>query len=351
MSTPVSNTLHSLRTEPYYLGSDGVVSRVKWTAAPDGQTEILVADPGTADAVDILATELSPVILTMIGQIRTDRNYLTIDGLYNPEHPMPWQVGRSAVENLLNGTATCLLGPVPAGLPEGNLEWPRYVEKIDEILRNVLPMVNKSGFFTREDGRPVLKFVHKPFEARDPNDVLPMPGVQAGSGVSSTDVNASKDVSTGDTPNGATNHAKYNAAHIEALEALDGDREPEFRTVNVPAHPRIRDAILDLAHTHMFNPLCAFMHENRDSPIVPAQYGTVLPGALVRISFTLSHRLMRRPVNVSHFTATINEIEVLHRPVAVSMTPDKAQKQKMFLKRRRIDEPTAGRDLRKRTRN
>ncbi|KDN37961.1 hypothetical protein RSAG8_09812, partial [Rhizoctonia solani AG-8 WAC10335] len=59
----------------------------------------------------------------------------------------------------------------------------------------------------------------------------------------------------------------------------------------------------------MFNPPCAFMHESRDSPIVPAQYGTVLPGAVVRISFTLSHRLMCRPANVSHFTATINEIE------------------------------------------
>jgi hypothetical protein len=135
------------------------------------------------------------------------------------------------------------------------------------------------------------------------------------------------------------------------LVALDGDREPEFRTVNVPAHPRIRNAILDLAHTHVFNPLCAFTHDNRDAPIVPAQYGTVLPGAVVRLSFTLSHRLMRRPANVSHFTATTNVIEVLHRPIAISMTPDKALKQRMFLKRQRIDEPTTGRDLRKRTRN
>ncbi|KDN51724.1 hypothetical protein RSAG8_00272, partial [Rhizoctonia solani AG-8 WAC10335] len=99
------------------------------------------------------------------------------------------------------------------------------------------------------------------------------------------------------------------------------------------------------------NPPCAFMHESRDSPIVPAQYGTVLPGAVVRILFTLSHRRMCRPANVSHFTATINEIEVLHHPIAVSMTPDKALKQKMFLKRRRIDEPTAARDLRKHARD
>ncbi|KDN40505.1 hypothetical protein RSAG8_08125, partial [Rhizoctonia solani AG-8 WAC10335] len=150
---------------------------------------------------------------------------------------------------------------------------------------------------------------------------------------------------------GAANCLKYDAAHLEALEALDGDREPEFRTINLPAHPHNRDAILDLAHTHVFNPLCAFTSQNWDAPIVPAQYGTVLPGAVVRISFALSHRLMRRPVNVSHFTATINEIEVLHRPVAISMTPGKAMKNKMFLKCRRNDEPVAARDPRKRARN
>ena len=119
----------------------------------------------------------------------------------------------------------------------------------------------------------------------------------------------------------------------------------------MPAHPRNREAILDLAHTHMFNPLCAYLSENRDAPIVPAQYSTVLPAAVVRISFTLSHRLMRRPTNVSHFTATINEIEVLHRPSVSSMTPGKALKHKMFLKREREDESTAVRERKKRARN
>ncbi|KDN34227.1 hypothetical protein RSAG8_12686, partial [Rhizoctonia solani AG-8 WAC10335] len=185
-------------------------------------------------------------------------------------------------------------------------------------------------------------------QARDPNNVLAKPAPQIVTEVSSTDAGAPKDASnTGAASAGAANCLKYDAAHLEALEALDSDREPEFRTINVLAHPRNCDAILDLAHTHMFNPLCAFTSENQDAPIVPAQYGTVLPGAVVRISFTLSHHLMRRPVNVSHFTATINEVEVLHRPVAISMTPGKVMKNKMFLKCQRNDEPVAAHDLRK----
>ncbi|EUC57883.1 hypothetical protein RSOL_233830 [Rhizoctonia solani AG-3 Rhs1AP] len=284
----------------------------------------------------------------MVGQIRSDRNYLSIDGLFNPDHPMPWQAAHTATENLISSTASCLFGPAPASLPEANAEWPRYVERIEDIMRNVLPMVNKTGFFSREDDRVVLKFVHKPFEARDANTVLPKPTMAKDS---STEASTAKNKLTVGSTSDGTNDVKYDSAHLAALEALDGDREPEFRTINVPAHPRNREAILELAHTHVFNPLCAFMHEDRDSPILPAQYGTKLPGAVVRISFTLSHRLMRRPANVSHFTATINEIEVLQRPTVISMTPGKALQQKMFLKRRRNDEPDTGRELRKRSRN
>ncbi|KDN34226.1 hypothetical protein RSAG8_12685, partial [Rhizoctonia solani AG-8 WAC10335] len=149
MSTPINTALHSLHTDPYYLGSKDIVSRLKWTAAPDGQVEILVAKPGNTDT---LAADLSPVVLTMVGQIRLDWNYLMIDGLFNPDHPMPWQVDHSAVENLISGTASCLLGPAPASLPEAHAAWAHYVEHIDDILKNVLPMVNKTGFFAREDG-------------------------------------------------------------------------------------------------------------------------------------------------------------------------------------------------------
>ncbi|KAG8689567.1 hypothetical protein FRC11_001905 [Ceratobasidium sp. 423] len=350
MSAPISNAVHALRSDPYYLGSEGVVSRVNWTAAPDGQTEILVADPGNSDSPP---SELSPVVLTMVGQIRSDRNYLTIDGVFNPDRPMPWQVTHTTKENLISGIASCLLGAAPASLPEANAEWAHYIAHIEDILRNVLPMVNKTGFFTREDGRVDLKFVHKPFEAREPGDVLAKPASATGASSSQDTPTTTQLYSEATISDGVANHMTYDPAHLAALEALDGDREPEFRTINVPAHPRNREAILDLAHTHVFNPICAFVYDNRDSPIPPAQYGTLLPGAVVRISFTLSHRLMRRPANVSHFTATINEIEVLHRPTTVSMTPGKALKQKMFLKRRRNDEPIAssGRDLRKRIRN
>jgi hypothetical protein len=80
------------------------------------------------------------------------------------------------------------------------------------------------------------------------------------------------------------------------------------------------------------------MHGHRNSPIPPTLYGTVLPGAIAIITFTLSHRLIRRPKNSSHFTATINEIEVLERPTKISLTPSKIANKQMFKKRKHDDQ-------------
>lgn len=66
----------------------------------------------------------------------------------------------------------------------------------------------------------------------------------------------------------------------------------------------------------------------------PAEYSTVLPGAIAQVTFTLSHKLIKRPKNsTSHFTATINEIEVLERPARISLSPAKVNNQAMFRKR------------------
>ena len=123
-----------------------------------------------------------------------------------------------------------------------------------------------------------------------------------------------------------------NAYHHNYI-ALDSERDPAFRTINVPVQPGNRGLPTKVAPTHRFNPLCATMRTNHHV-LRPAEYSTVLPGAIAQVTFTLSHKLLKRPGNsTSHFTATINEIEVLERPARISLSPAKANNQAMFRKR------------------
>ena len=66
-------------------------------------------------------------------------------------------------------------------------------------------------------------------------------------------------------------------------------------------------------------------------------------GAIALVSSTLLHRLSKRNGgSVSHFTTTINDIEVLRRPATVSLTPAKSKIQHMFRKRAQPDSDEPG---------
>lgn len=80
--------LDDARADPNYLGNDDVASRSTWMPAPDGQSEILVP----ASAANTPADDVEPTVLKMLVQLSGDRFYLTPDGHFNPQNPMPWQV-------------------------------------------------------------------------------------------------------------------------------------------------------------------------------------------------------------------------------------------------------------------
>ncbi|KAG9079183.1 hypothetical protein FS749_008753 [Ceratobasidium sp. UAMH 11750] len=83
--------------------------------------------------------------------------------------------------------------------------------------------------------------------------------------------------------------------------------------------------------THEFNPLCAFEHGSRQ-PIIPAEYGLKLRGAIVEAHFTLSHRfIMRRDVGkTSHFTATVDELVILGMPAETPLAPSMERNRALF---------------------
>lgn len=317
MAFPVERVLRDAQSDPDYLGHKDVASRSVWIAAPDGQSEVLV--PRTA--ADAPPDEIVPTVLKMIVQLLGDKFYLTPDGHYNPERPMPWQTGRSPVENFVGGRGSVLLGPVPITHQTLHAEWERYRPNIESILRAVLPCVSKTGFYTQDGSRMALKLIHSFFEPR-PHPFQDEEAVTSNTENEDPDVDAAEqDEQTG------FDHTRI------ALEALEEDRDPQFRTVNVPTHPLNQSTLLEAARTHEFNPLCVFMYGQREDPIPPSQYGTMLPGATAIVTFTLSHRILRRPKNTSHFSATINEIEILERPTRISLTPAKTSNQRMFRKR------------------
>ncbi|QRV97739.1 hypothetical protein RhiJN_25758 [Ceratobasidium sp. AG-Ba] len=114
----------------------------------------------------------------------------------------------------------------------------------------------------------------------------------------------------------------------------DSDREEPFKTVNVPVQPENKPLLRQLAIYHQYNPLRAYMRETPNIPLRPDEYTSVLPGAIAQLTFTLTHRLMKRGVPYSHFTATLDEIEIIQRPTKFSLTPSKLTKKDLFRKRR-----------------
>jgi hypothetical protein len=76
--------------------------------------------------------------------------------------------------------------------------------------------------------------------------------------------------------------------------------------------------------------LCAF-EEGAATPILPAEYGPKLRGAIVEACFTLSHKIINCQNGLtSHFVATIDELIILGMPMEVSLSPSKMKHKKLF---------------------
>ncbi|KAG8742333.1 hypothetical protein FRC12_015393 [Ceratobasidium sp. 428] len=177
-----------------------------------------------------------------------------------------------------------------------------YEEILRTILNDVLPTTRKTGFPLVEDDKPFWKLMHPWFTQRDTHEIAAL--------------------MISDEPNEGDNEDEDNSNN--GAEDLERDREPPFQTLNIPVRPSNRATLVDLARSHSFNPLCVYMRGNRDAPLTPAEYQSSLPGAIAQVTFTLSHVVMRQPKPVSHFKATIDEIEILKRPVKISLSLSKA---------------------------
>ncbi|KAG9092534.1 hypothetical protein FRC06_011887 [Ceratobasidium sp. 370] len=159
--------------------------------------------------------------------------------------------------------------------PLYHAEFPVYANNLLAILRAVFPCVNKSVFPIREEGRTLFKFIHGWFNQRNPEELECL--------ILASNTESSSDEKLGAKPNGF-DHSQIN------LEELDSDCEPPFQTINTPVQPRNYPILLEAAKTHSFNPLCVYMHGHHDSPLLLAEYSTVLPGAIAQVTFTLLHK-------------------------------------------------------------
>jgi hypothetical protein len=70
-------------------------------------------------------------------------------------------------------------------------------------------------------------------------------------------------------------------------------------------------------------------------PVLPADYPQTLRGALVEVSFTLTHKLLsfKNKPKTSHFVATVDTIIVLEKSsIASSVSPSKERYRSFYLK-------------------
>ncbi|QRV90749.1 hypothetical protein RhiJN_18767 [Ceratobasidium sp. AG-Ba] len=319
---PVDQILHEAREDDFYVGHPNLVSTLRWIPAPDGRSELLTHEtaPGEHDEI-ALAEEVQEAFLPelkMICQIRVHGNWVRPDGHYNPARPTTWQVGRNPVTNLVTGVGSITVGPVPPTVsPTLHGEWAVYTRNISEVMRKVLPCVSKTGFPIEESGQTLYKLSHPWFEDRGLIDPV----------MSNQHPPESKDDddSTDHGSDSGEGRPGFDFSKINNTEELELNREPHFRTTNVPlVHPENRPTLLDAARHFSFNPLCAFMRGEAETPLRPDEYSSVLPGAIAQVTFTLSHKLIKRSKPVSHFTATIGEVQILRRPVKTDMSPAKS---------------------------
>jgi hypothetical protein len=121
---------------------------------------------------------------------------------------------------------------------------------------------------------------------------------------------------------------------IFSLLELDQDVLEPFRIDSIPVSVACRPLRDAIRLSHRFNPLCA-SEQGANSPILPAEYGPKLRGAIVEARFTISHKIISRTSGpTSHFTATIDEIIILGNPDVIELSPSKSRYGQYFLKRK-----------------
>lgn len=117
---------------------------------------------------------------------------------------------------------------------------------------------------------------------------------------------------------------------------LDLDVDSPFRITSLL--PLVSPACLPLLRqiipTTRFNPLPAVLEHERARAIAPGYYQSVLCGAIIELSFTLSHKFISRPGGkVSFFRATVDEIVILQTAATIPLAPSKASKKHLFSSR------------------
>ncbi|KAG8790339.1 hypothetical protein FRC12_012125 [Ceratobasidium sp. 428] len=280
--------LATIREYPFYLGHSDFVAKTEWKSATTGS--------GTEDV--LVGSNGDPAVCWAVGTVQGDDYYLNSVCGFDPGRIPAWQASKGPLRALAESKGSALIGPVPSLTSEFNL----YKENLEAVFSAVLPYTDQSGMLVKRGERVFFKVVHQMFSLRD--------------GVSPDDI--------------ASVAPTERTSDLEDDEVLDTELLPAFRIANWPVPDscvRLRDAMVK---THQVNPLPAFMNGNKH-PIVPTNYTRFLRGAIVQIGFTISHKVLRRKIPVSFFTATIDEIVVLQSHAPADLSPSKARFATRFL--------------------
>ncbi|KAG8707404.1 hypothetical protein FRC08_000513 [Ceratobasidium sp. 394] len=275
------------REDELYLGHDDLATKTEWKVGGTGSD--ILTNKKTGEAA----------ILSAVGVLTHDGNFFEPNAGFQGEGSMKdWQLAKGAVRAMAESKATALLGAVPSMADE----FKQSIANLSALLSNVVPYVDQFGMMVKQGDRSFLKLTHEMFVPRE--------------GASASDLDP-KALANSDDSQGVELPSEANIL-------------PAFQIENWPVSEvniHLRDA---MAKFYRVIPIPAF-REGNDHPVIPSNYTTVLRGALVRVYFTVSHKVLRRKNPHSFFTATLDEIIILQVHKPTDLTPSRARLAARFL--------------------
>ncbi|QRV90290.1 hypothetical protein RhiJN_18308 [Ceratobasidium sp. AG-Ba] len=289
--------LAAARKCDFYLGHSDFVAKTEWKSGVTG-----------SGAEDILVDlKGDPVVCCVVGTLQPEDFFLSPHCGFDPGRIPAWQVSKGPLRAFTESKGSALIGAVPSLMDE----FKEYTKNLETLFSAIMPYTDQSGMIVKRGDRRFFKVTHQMFSLRE--------------GISAEDI----------PPNLVESGTDSGDHHVYDSEII-----PAFRMANWPVPEscvRLRNAMVK---THCVNPIPAFMDGN-SHPLIPSNYVGCLRGAIVQIAFTISHKVLRRKIPISFFTATIDEITILKVHTPADLSPSKTRLSTRFLLNPPEGEPPA----------
>ncbi|KAG9088111.1 hypothetical protein FS749_002408 [Ceratobasidium sp. UAMH 11750] len=237
----------------YSLDDTNALLETSWAcgSTTEGPADLLVGRDG------------GPAYLT--GYFTLDHTNFRLDlvGGYDPDCLPVADLAKGYTQAYSEAFGSALLSPVPSYCTE----FSNYCVNLRILMDRAHPKPVKRGLFTDNDGEPNLVLRHRMFQEC-----------------------------------------------VGPIDLSDSEDDVLFRMVNWPVPASCKDIHRAITYTHKPSPIPVFV-VGSNNLIHPSEYVSQLHGSVVRVDFSLIHKVVGQEVPASLFLALINCILVLENDV------------------------------------